>query len=350
MFKYSLARAHDLNSSYTSIEIQDKALKCRLIFDKTDLEKLFDLDENGDEIVTNDELLINVAECYQFFENKISIVIAGKKLFLARGDGSIVEDGQGNIFMQLDFTSELKFQPWKITLILDFLEEFGFQHKNLIKVVHHSEIQQAVLTSGYNKETFGFEGRDVRLSQQVKQFVWLGMEHIFIGYDHILFLLGLIVIGGSFKNLIKIVSSFTVAHSITLALAALQIVQIPGKVVESVIALSIVYIAAENFLIKNSDQRWLITFIFGLMHGFGFAGVLTELGLPTSGLVVSLFSFNLGVEFGQIMIVSLTFPVIVFFTRTRWQKQIVFGLSSIILIFGLIWFIERVFEFNIPLV
>jgi len=117
--------------------------------------------------------------------------------------------------------------------------------------------------------------------------------------------------------------------------------------VESVIALSIVYIAVENFLIKDSDQRWMVTFAFGLMHGFGFAGVLTELGLPTKGLVASLLSFNVGVEIGQVMIVSLVFPVILLASRTRWQRQIVYGLSSVILTFGLIWFFQRAFGLEI---
>ncbi len=171
-----------------------------------------------------------------------------------------------------------------------------------------------------------------------------------IGYDHIFFLLGLILIGGSFLNLVKIVSSFTVAHSITLILAALQVVAIPSRLVESVIALSIVYIALENFFIKKTDERWLITFIFGLMHGFGFAGVLHELGLPTAGLAVSLLSFNLGVEVGQIIIVAVAFPFIYLITKTKWQKQIVYGLSSVIMVFGLMWFLERAFDLDLPIV
>ncbi len=199
-------------------------------------------------------------------------------------------------------------------------------------------------------QEFLFSGKGVSLFDHGVQFFKLGFEHIVIGYDHILFLLGLILIGGSFLNLVKIVSSFTVAHSITLILAALQVVAIPSRLVESVIALSIVYIALENFFIKKTDERWLITFIFGLMHGFGFAGVLHELGLPTAGLAVSLLSFNLGVEVGQIIIVAVTFPIIYLITKTKWQKQIVYGLSSVIMVFGLMWFLERAFDLDLPIV
>ena len=155
------------------------------------------------------------------------------------------------------------------------------------------------------------------------------------------------MIGGGFRNLVKIVTSFTVAHSLTLVLAALQIVMLPTRLVESVIALSIVYIAGENFFVKQNDQRWFITFVFGLMHGFGFASVLAELGLPTQGLVASLLSFNVGVEVGQIAIVSLAYPVILLIGRSDYRRQIVFGLSSIILIFGLIWFVERAFNLQV---
>lgn len=94
----------------------------------------------------------------------------------------------------------------------------------------------------------------------------------------------------------------------------------------------------------------MITFIFGLMHGFGFAGVLHELGLPTAGLAVSLLSFNLGVEVGQIIIVAVAFPFIYLITKTKWQKQIVYGLSSVIMVFGLMWFLERAFDLDLPIV
>ncbi|MFQ5641852.1 MAG: HupE/UreJ family protein, partial [bacterium] len=308
------------------------------------------IDENGDLKVTVDELLVNLDEIHEYFQETVQIIVSGEPLFLQKGGSDILEDELGNVFADLEYVAQLKNRPWKLTARVTIFEEIGPKHKNLVKVITGDEVQQAILTIANNEQSFSLSGSGVSLFKQIRQFIWLGMEHIFIGYDHILFLIGLIVIGGSFMNLVKIVSSFTIAHSITLILAALQVVAIPSRVVESIIALSIVYIAVENFLIKDSDQRWLITGIFGLMHGFGFANVLTELGLPTKGLVASLLSFNVGVEIGQIAIVSFIFPVVFVISKTRWQKQLVYGLSGVILIFGLVWFLERAFGWNFPMV
>jgi hypothetical protein len=103
-------------------------------------------------------------------------------------------------------------------------------------------------------------------------------------------------------------------------------------------------VALENFWLRNTDHRWMLTFAFGLVHGFGFANVLRELGLPTQGLIASLLSFNVGVEIGQVVIVGLLFPLILWLNRQVFQKQVVWGVSSLIFLFGVGWFIERVFE------
>lgn len=344
------AHAHELFTSYTSIEIRDDRLFCVFTLNQTDLSMIFDLDEDGNGEVSRDELHLNLDEMYDYVEENFRVIIGGEILEMDRQGASVTEDNLGNMSAKFDFVKKLSFQPWKLTLGLSFFQDFGPRHKNLAKVLYGSELQQTIFTVGDPEQSFSFEGQDVQLTRQIRQFVWLGMEHILIGYDHILFLLGLIIIGGSFRNLIKIVTSFTIAHSITLILAALQVVSIPGRLVESVIALSIVYIAVENFLVKNTDDRWLITFIFGLMHGFGFASVLAGLGLPTKGLIASLLSFNIGVEIGQLAIVAVIFPVVLLLYKSRWRKQFVYGLSSLILVFGLVWFIERAFAVDFPVV
>ncbi len=342
--------AHEIYTSYSSIEVKETHLTYTLTLDETELKNIFDLDINRDGTVTENELTTKLEEIYKHFEKKVAIIIAGDPVALARGKAYISGDSLGNVFVNLVFKQTLERQPWKLTLHLNIFNDFGPRHKNLVKIVHQDEVQQSILTIDSRTQEFSFSGKGVSFFKHGFQFFNLGFEHIVIGYDHIFFLLGLILIGGSFLNLVKIVSSFTVAHSITLILAALQVVAIPSRLVESVIALSIVYIALENFFIKKTDERWLITFIFGLMHGFGFAGVLHELGLPTEGLAVSLLSFNLGVEVGQIIIVAVTFPIIYLITKTKWQKQIVFGLSSVIMVFGLMWFLERAFDLDLPIV
>lgn len=347
---WASVHAHEIYTSYSSIEIIGTRLTYILTLDESELKYIFELDTNNDGSITENELNASIDKIYMHFEKRLTITIGGETIELMRGEGFVSKDNLGNVFVNLVFGQTLDRQPWKLTLSLNIFDDFGPRHKNLVKVIHHDQIQQAILTIGSPRQDFSFSGTDSSLFQHSRQFFGLGVEHILIGYDHILFLLGLIIIGGSFLNLVKIVSSFTVAHSITLILSALQVVAIPARLVESVIALSIVYIALENFFIKKSDDRWLITFIFGLMHGFGFAGVLHELGLPTEGLVVSLLSFNVGVEVGQVIIVGVTFPLIYLITKTRWQKKMVYGLSSVIIVFGLMWFFERAFDLDLPFV
>lgn len=175
---------------------------------------------------------------------------------------------------------------------------------------------------------------------QAAEFFYLGVEHILIGYDHILFLLALVMVS-RFWELVKIVTSFTVAHSITLALAALDLVTVNRTLVEIAIAGTIVYAAAENFWIEKSDGRWKLTFAFGLIHGFGFAGVLRDLGLPSDGLARALLAFNLGVEAGQLAIVAALFLPVALARQPRygvWPCRVV---SALVAACGLGWLLDR---------
>lgn len=161
-----------------------------------------------------------------------------------------------------------------------------------------------------------------------------------------MFLIGLLLVGGRLRNIIKIVSSFTIAHSMTLALAALDVINPPSRFIELMVALSIAYIGAENIFTKIPDKRWLVSFIFGLVHGFGFASVLKDSsGWALSGraLIVPLFSFNLGVELGQVAVVSGLFPALYYLYRSKRRREIQVALSAIILAFGTNWFVRRAF-------
>jgi HupE / UreJ protein len=181
------------------------------------------------------------------------------------------------------------------------------------------------------------------LSQQVVSFVFLGIEHILTGYDHVLFLISLLMLGGGFGYLLKVVTAFTIAHSVTLSLAVLNIFTLPVRVVESAIALTIVYVALENFWRKNARGRWLLTFIFGLIHGLGFAGVLKEINISQSNLFVSLASFNIGVEIGQIFIVSIAFLVFRALRKQPWELTFRRLVSTGVVAVGLFWFVQRAF-------
>lgn len=171
----------------------------------------------------------------------------------------------------------------------------------------------------------------------------LGVEHIWAGYDHLLFLLGLLVAAPSLRAMLFIITGFTVAHSITLTLAALQVVQLSPALVEPAIAASIAFVGIENYWRPPPRRRVVVTFLLGLVHGFGFAGLLIELGLPRDALALALVSFNGGVELGQAAVVALAMPVLLYLRRSpAWERFAVPSISAGVTLMGLGWFVERV--------
>jgi hydrogenase/urease accessory protein HupE len=175
-------------------------------------------------------------------------------------------------------------------------------------------------------------------------FFLIGVEHILLGFDHLLFLVALALRGGRFLSLLAIVTAFTVAHSITLALAVLGVATFPSRLVEALIAASIAYVAIENiFLERSPSRRWAVSFLFGLVHGFGFAGALMEIGLPQEALISSLLSFNLGVEAGQAVVVALLLPALLALDRLSWERRLVRGMSAALLVVAVVLLVERTF-------
>ncbi len=174
-------------------------------------------------------------------------------------------------------------------------------------------------------------------------FFVLGIEHIATGYDHLLFVLALVLCGGGLLQLLKIVTAFTLAHSVTLGVAAFDLVTLPSALVEAVIALSIAYVAFENLYPRIAiSRRWTVSFAFGLVHGFGFSSVLKEIGLPKGSELLALLNFNLGVEAGQIVAVAVVVPLLVWVRRQTWGTRAVRWTSAAVLATGLVLFVERV--------
>ena len=171
------------------------------------------------------------------------------------------------------------------------------------------------------------------------------MEHIAFGFDHLLFLAALLVACHRGREILALVTSFTLAHSITLAVAALDFWTPPSDLVEAAIAASIVYVGIENLARRNVGRgRILLTFTFGLIHGFGFAGVLRGIGLGSDGqgLVAPLFAFNVGIEAGQLAIIAVVMPLLLWVQRFEKAGRLVrLSLSSAVAIMGLIWFFQR---------
>jgi hydrogenase/urease accessory protein HupE len=177
------------------------------------------------------------------------------------------------------------------------------------------------------------------------KFFLAGVEHIMTGYDHLCFLIAVMLWATRVWPVVKLVTAFTLSHSVTLSLAALQLVDLPSDWVEIAIALSVIYVAAENFFTSKVDGRWRDTFAFGFIHGFGFASALTELGMPQRAIVPALASFNIGVEAGQIGVVLVVLPLLLLLDRTFSSgvrsPRLVKGVSAIIACFGAYWLVTR---------
>jgi hydrogenase/urease accessory protein HupE len=219
-------------------------------------------------------------------------------------------------------------------------------HQTFVNVYEERELGQQFVFSVQSGEKTFYPGTTQGALAVMKTFIPSGIEHILIGPDHILFLIGLLLLGGGWKALVRIVTSFTIGHSITLSLAALDLLSPPARLVEPAIALSIVFVGADN-LARGSgrDVRAWIALVFGLVHGFGFASVLRQLGLPREALGWSLFSFNVGVEIGQLGIVALVATTL--HAIRRWNveagQRVAYAGSLVVIAAGAYWFVQRVF-------
>lgn len=212
------------------------------------------------------------------------------------------------------------------------------QHTNLVSYDLDGERGQYVFDSGHQELSVG----EVGLLSSSMRFVALGVEHIATGWDHLLFVVVLLLGATGFRDVMKLALAFTAAHSVTLALAALGWVEIPGAVVEPLIALSIAYLAAENLLGGESRHRLLVTFGFGLLHGLGFAGALTFDSDVTLQLLSSLLTFNLGIELGQALIILTLFPALLLVRRRLTWSRHVHALAAVVIAgVGTAWFFER---------
>jgi hydrogenase/urease accessory protein HupE len=218
-------------------------------------------------------------------------------------------------------------------------------HETYLNVFVDGKLRVQDLLTNDHHESACDVAAGVSIPEVVARFIVQGVKHIFQGPDHIAFVVGLLLLGGGLRRLLKIVTAFTAAHSLTLAAATLGILQPPSRIVEPAIALSIVCIGIENLRHRPGmpDRRALLAFCFGLVHGFGFASVLRETGLPAGALGWSLASFNLGVEMGQATIVLSLAPILAWVgtwsERASWR--VAFAGSWVIVCAGGYWFAER---------
>jgi hydrogenase/urease accessory protein HupE len=230
----------------------------------------------------------------------------------------------------------------QLSIDCQFLERFSADHHHLavISLGGHETPFVATLSHMTIEADLGSTAGETTTFPAM---VLSGIEHILTGYDHLAFLIGLLLLGGRVRSLVGVITAFTVAHSITLGLAALHVVRVSPSIVEPAIALSIAYVGVENLFVHDVSKRWRITFLFGLIHGFGFAGALMNLELPPSKVPLALFAFNLGVEIGQLGVLAVVLPLVMFARKNAWfRDRGVKGLSLLIALAGVVWFVQRV--------
>ena len=256
--------------------------------------------------------------------------------------GAAALESEGGVVFQVRYVCPAP--PARLTLTFPVLEELAPGHRHMARIFRAGKAQVKVLDRGH--ATWTVDDTNPTSRAAALSIAWamlkLGVEHILTGYDHLIFLLGLIIVGGSLRSLVGVVSAFTLAHSITLALAATGVLAPSPRFVEPLIALSIAYVGVENLFVKDASRRWRITFPFGLIHGFGFAGALREIGLPHAQVPVALVSFNLGVELGQLGVLALALPLIMWARRApQFGDRGVRVVSSTIALAGVVLFVVR---------
>jgi hydrogenase/urease accessory protein HupE len=263
------------------------------------------------------------------------------------GTPSLASDGDGVVFRNryacADFGGDIVYRSTVLT-------DIDPAARQVVLIGGGDHAPQALLDAGNTAVTLSAPAPS--LLSTLERYLVTGIEHIFLGYDHIAFLVAVVLWARRLVPVIKIVTAFTIAHSITLSLATLNIIVIPSAIVEPAIAASIVFVAIENFFTRNIDGRWRVTFAFGLIHGFGFAGALREIGLPTNAVAVALAAFNIGVEIGQVAIVSVVVPALIVLdlliavdrAKPARAAALVYALSALITVLGSYWFVTRVLD------
>ena len=334
-----LASAHAVGISRGEYELKGKTVSASLVFARPEIATIVpSIDANHDGTISGVEL--------QNAQHELEMAVVDRMRVrneTADCSGTLTatrlteEDGL-SIHAVFDCASA----PSSAAVTLGFLDSMSHGHRHLAAFA--SSESHTVLYAGHDRIDVSAGGGAVTsMAAEAWSLFRLGIVHILTGYDHLVFLFGLIVVGGRLRSTILALTAFTLAHSITLGLSALGIWSPGPSIVEPAIALSIAYVGIENWFVKTSDRRWLITFPFGLIHGFGFAGALREIALPAGQVPVALAAFNGGVEVGQLLVLAAVLPLLVLLRRQLWFAH--YGVrfaSGLVAMAGGVWFIARI--------
>lgn len=334
------AAAHPVPFSYLDLRLRGNAIEGSLVAHIADL--AHDLTIAPEEALLDPSLASAQSPAIAaMFSRRLVITVDGRAFSPQWSDAEVVADRQS---LRLRFRSPVESAPGKVSVEGD-LFPYDPGHRTFVNVYEGDSLTQAILDWEHPRFDY-YAGTAQGRFAVVRRFIPAGVEHILIGPDHVLFLIGLLLPGGSLKRLALIVTAFTLAHTLTLSLAALSIVNPPASIIEPAIALSIVYVGADNLLRRGGrDARAWIAFAFGFIHGFGFAYVLREMDLPARSLGWSLFAFNLGVEIGQLLIVVVVASALAAlrFRSEVLARRLALAGSWLVVGAGAFWYIQRVF-------
>ncbi len=334
------APAHPVPFSYLDLRVQPDAIDGTLIAHMFDV--AHDVKIDPPERLLDPAFVARYADAIvTMLAGRLEVMADGRVLTPAWVAPDVVVERQS---IRLRFRTSLDGAIGTIAVAAS-LFPYDPNHQTFVNIYEGDALTQAILDRR-NARVEYYSGTRQGTLAVVRKFVPAGIHHILIGPDHLLFLVGLLLLGGTIRQLAVVVTAFTVAHSITLTLAALNLVSPPARIIEPAIALSIVYVGADNLLVRSGrDVRAWIAFTFGFIHGFGFANVLREMDLPALALGWSLFSFNLGVEIGQLLVVLVVASAFAALrarsdTVGRWLAS---AGSIVVVVAGTFWFVQRVF-------
>ena len=328
--------AHELSRSTARIAVDGRTVIASFAITAAELHGGPLADSNGDSFASVDEVDAAIVPVFTALKQhyRVSADNAAPSHIALRRYGLLAD---GTLQFEIVYTFAV---PVGTVAVQSTLHELTrADHRHLLQARLEDGSHQAVLDASQSQTTF--DATAPVTWNAARRYLMLGIEHIFTGYDHLAFLVVLLVGAATLIEAVKIVTAFTVAHSITLGLATFGIVSLPSAVIEILIALSIAWVAAETLLLDRVAGRWRLAFVFGLVHGFGFSNVLRDLELPPAQLALSLFSFNVGVEFGQLVFVLVVFPALYFAARRPWHGSVALTASSVVLCLGVYWFVQR---------
>lgn len=352
------AYAHKPSDSYLTLHVNDSTIAGQWDIALRDLEHAIGIDQDGNGELTWDEIRAQHDAIAAYSLSRLNLASDGSNC-TARAAQHLIDNHTDGAYAVLRFNAECPDAIDALDIHYNLLFDLDPQHKGLLKLQSGDHTTTAIFSPERSRQQFstGHPSGLTQFMDYLKHGVW----HIWIGFDHILFLLSLLLpavlvlhkrkwqssdsFKASFIDVLKIVTAFTVAHSLTLSIAALGIVNLPSRWVESAIAASVIIAALNNLFPFFQRERWLAAFIFGLIHGFGFATVLVDLGLPQSALLLALIGFNIGVELGQLAIVAVFLPL-AYALRTTWAYRYVIlnGGSVVIALIASVWLVERAFD------